>query len=416
MPGTVGVKDLSVSRSAASGWGTATSGQVYSITTGTAAEFNVTAGVGNMLHNAVNTRHQVELPWGTADFDETITVTSAVVATGSAIEADLVGRQVDASNYFYCGVLLGLSGVLTAAIGQRVGGTNTLLSTYSTGLTYGASTPVRFRAAGVTVNGVGIRLFVKVWLPATQTEPTVWTGVFLQSFATVNSGGILGNGKIGVQSALSLGNTNTTPVTLAFTNYQTTSVGVPYPLTTEGLCADPSSTTNPRQVELAATALALDTYAAGTVDPLVAQAVTRPFVMISSNNQTIDTSGLRSVPFDTLDMNQGTPTNLATANGLVLGPGVWQIEAEEVLPIGTTVTEAQFQFATGGGYTQPSGINQVSIAQRATTTTGSSMQLSGMLTVSSGTSLVGLIILRSDAGGAFTYTRIQLAAYKIAIL
>lgn len=411
MPGTVGVSDLSVSRSASNGWGTATSGQVYAITTGTAAEFAVTAGVGTMTHNAVNTRHQVQLAWGTADWDETITVSSPVVATGSSIEADLVGRQVDASNYYYGGLFFGLSGAVSAVVGQRVGGTNTALATFNTAVTYAANTQIRLRAACVT-QGAGVRLFVKVWLAST-SEPTAWSGSFSQAFATVNSGGILGNGLIGVQSALSATNTNTLPVTLSFTNYQTNSVGVPYPLATEGVCADPTSNLSPHNVELAAEATVMDTYMTNVLDGLLSGATNRPYARISSNNQTVDPTVLSSVPFDTVEVNVGTATNLAVANGLLLGPGIWILEAEEIFPSVAGVSSATMKFPSAGGYTGPQGFTQVSFGQRAGPAVGSAAQLLGVLTVTTGTALVGLSISRTDFLTTMTYTQVAISAYQL---
>jgi len=205
-------------RTTASGWGTADYGGAWTVS-GTAADYSTTAGTSLTIpwlgaaaqsNAAVNTVHLSTASSSILDSDQRVTVTVPVVAAGAEIDAGIVSRFVDASNYYFAEVRFNTDGTVGLRVQRRVTGTTTSVATATLPFTYiaGTSVQMRFKTDGTLLRA-------KAWILGT-VEPSDWTiGVFDANLLTA--------GGLGCRSVLNASNTNTLPVALTFSSY--TAVG-----------------------------------------------------------------------------------------------------------------------------------------------------------------------------------------------
>lgn len=194
-------------RVTANGWGTADSGQAWTVVSGAAGDFSTNGTRGLMQHSAVNSIHRVVINGPMADVDARITVFPTVVATGAAIEMNMPIRRAEGANSDYRPTLaFNPGGTVDLILTKTVVGVTTTLATVSAFATYiaGSSFILRARAVGTTIQ-------VKAWGTAV-TEPTAW-GI------TVVDNSITAGGAAAARSVLRTGNTNTLPVTVQFDNF-----------------------------------------------------------------------------------------------------------------------------------------------------------------------------------------------------
>lgn len=150
---------------AAGGWGTADSGQAYTVE-GTAANFSVSGGDGLIAPGVTGSDRIAHMDVGAPDQDAWVLVDNGANPSGGIMRSGLVLRYTDASNHYRFVVSISTAGVLTAEISRRAGGTLTDLA---------SAVVVATNANNFYVRGqiIGSRLRIKVWND-TRDEPVGW--------------------------------------------------------------------------------------------------------------------------------------------------------------------------------------------------------------------------------------------------
>jgi hypothetical protein len=199
------VKD-SFTRTVASGWGSTDSGQAWSTSGGSAADFSVNGSAGLVSLGSANVSRYSLLPAAAPDVDLTVTVSTDQTAVGSSFYPSLVARYVDGSNLYMVRPEFTSSKGVILSIRRRLAGTETALASLTTGYTHAVN--LRFR---VRFQLTGSTLRAKLWL-ATAPEPAQWA---LETSDT----SFTAAGQMGVRSILGASVTNTLPVTMSWDDF-----------------------------------------------------------------------------------------------------------------------------------------------------------------------------------------------------
>jgi len=202
----VSIRDT-FTRTVSNGWGTADTGQTYSVSGGSASDYSVTSGQGQMSLGSVNVERLSTFSSPKADFDCTVTVSVDKVATGSSIAADIQARRVDSSNYYSARMQFQTGSAATIELFKVVAGSVTSLGTVFALGTYSANElwKIRFQAFGSTLK-------VKAW-KAAAVEPGGW-------HVKVTDTQFIAAGTFLFRGILFAGNTNTLPVLLKWDNLE----------------------------------------------------------------------------------------------------------------------------------------------------------------------------------------------------
>jgi hypothetical protein len=193
-------------RTVANGWGTADLGGTWSTSGGSASDYNVSPQVGTVNCSDTNSRFTfINGSFANVDFIANVSC-PFFTSAGGAVNAMMVARFVDSSNYYGLNVNFTNAGQVNLIL-QRV---NTALATSNNVITYspGEVLTARFQVVGTTLRG-------KVWR-ANETEPTNWQVIITD--ATYASGGF------GTRTVLDPG--VTVPRTVSWSNF-TASVATP---------------------------------------------------------------------------------------------------------------------------------------------------------------------------------------------
>ncbi|MEU1813510.1 hypothetical protein [Micromonospora aurantiaca (nom. illeg.)] len=197
-------------RTASNGWGTADSGQVWTVGAGAVSEFAVSGGTGRHTHSAANVLRRTVLATSVLDVEQVYDVATPALLTGAALVSGAVARYGNGGQDYYWlrAEFNGDATTVMLKIAKCIGGGFTDLATLPAvpGLTYAAGVPLRVRA-----QVLGNRLSIKAWT-ASGAEPAGW-----QLETTDDS--ISTAGQVGLQTWLVLGNTNTLPLAVSFDNY-----------------------------------------------------------------------------------------------------------------------------------------------------------------------------------------------------
>lgn len=195
------------SRSSSSAWGSADSGQAYTVSGGVAADYNVAAGIGTIRIQAVGvSRTAILTTVSLADYDQYADIASSAVATGGSIFARLNGRRdATGANRYFAEIEFTTTSGIVLTIKKTVASSQTTLATVTTTLAYTAAVAkrVRFRQ-------VGSLLYAKVW-NTTDAEPSTWTITAIDTSVTLA-------GRVGGEGIVSGANTNTNP-TVNYDNF-----------------------------------------------------------------------------------------------------------------------------------------------------------------------------------------------------
>ncbi len=194
-------------RVVANGWGSADTGQAWTVTQGAVGDFSVTGTRGRHQHNAVNTPHRTTIDGPKLNGGLLTTFIPNVVATGASIEMMALFRSTALTDDYRFRVQFTTTGTVNLALENVVGGTGTILATASAALTYVATTQVQLRA-----EVIGNVFRGRIW-DSTLPEPTVWQVNFTHATP------VLVAGSFAVRTILNAGNTNTLPVNLEVDNY-----------------------------------------------------------------------------------------------------------------------------------------------------------------------------------------------------
>jgi hypothetical protein len=187
----------SFSRVVANGWGTATSGQVWTTSGGVAADYLVNGGEASIDSSTVDVARETILPVLAGNVNillGKIVIAGGVVPTGAAISTSITARRTDVGNYYMAELLYGTNDLTTLRINKLVAGTITTLGSYSLGLSgSGVAYGMRFMVVGSTLRA-------RAW-NRSLTEPAVWQ-------LEVVDGSLSPAGDVGVRVVRTLGNTN----------------------------------------------------------------------------------------------------------------------------------------------------------------------------------------------------------------
>jgi hypothetical protein len=202
-PGATTVSDTFNGRTVASGWGTSSSGTVWTASGGSASDYSVSGGLGRLSLGSINTSRRVTLPGSVPGGDARLLWTIPVDPTGDDIETTLMIAYQDASNYVQASIYWDRDNrPIELQFVRRVAGVVSQL-----GL---ASLDVSPLDASLTcwmrVQWFGLHMRMKVW-PAADTEPDTWS----LSAVSPTTGGWT-SGQVGIRANLQPAFAGATPV------------------------------------------------------------------------------------------------------------------------------------------------------------------------------------------------------------
>lgn len=314
---TTGYNDT-FQRTVSSNWGTATSGQSYTLA-GTASAFSVSSGVGSIAATASG-NWLAYIDRQTSDIDITGQVALSAVPSTNLSTVGFTAKQQTNQNYYIGSLMVQTLGIMNVRISKVVAGALvTLNTTLVPGLgTYTAGTYLNLRFQCYWSNELQTNVLnIKVWAVG-GTEPGGWLATTTDASFTQYTAG--------TQAGAHVRDEATTPNnTGRFQNVVARSYNLPMPATTDPMCADPA-VAYPKQPMLESLALAADT-AMVAIDPLSSLASLYPRVRVSSTSVSVPGSG--NLTFNTTEFNIGTPTNLGYDNtALYLSVGIWLVAFE----------------------------------------------------------------------------------------
>lgn len=167
-PDQTSVASDTFTRTVASGWGTATSGQTWTTSGGSATDYSVSGGSGNVLLSTANvTRASTLGTFSARNVDYSGQVWSSLAASGASQQSLFFMRQTTTSDYLY-GQLRFFdiaNRLVQFSLNTLVAGSLTVLGSVTIENLYVPNTPinVRFQVIGTDFRG-------KAW-PATEAEP-----------------------------------------------------------------------------------------------------------------------------------------------------------------------------------------------------------------------------------------------------
>jgi len=308
---TTGYAD-SFGRTVASGLGTATSGQTYTLF-GVAAQFNVSPNFATIAPSSAGDKiGYIDLQ--TSDFDITGQVSMNAVPASNLATVGFVGKLPTTSNYYNGTMMVATGGAISLRFSKVVGGGLSTIATVATGLTYVANTVYNLRVSIRWSQALQTNVLQsKLWL-TTATEPTGWmasvTDASLTNYVAGTNVGIMGRDE---QAAPT--------VTVKIQNVVSRTYSLPVPATTDPMCYDPAFT-YPRQTALESLADAADAVIA-TLDSFASLAGLFPRVRVST---TLFPNNNTGFTFNAVEYNIGTPTNLGyDPQNLYLPVGAWMV-------------------------------------------------------------------------------------------
>jgi len=158
----------SFTRSVSNAWGTATSGQAWTVTS-TATDYSVTGTLGRIATTTIANLYYAVLDTQSTDQRVQVTIACPVVPTGAAITLRVVGRYLDGSNYYEATVSIATTGAATLNISRRVAGV---------GASVTSSVSVGSHSAGnswtVVLDVTGSALSARAWNASTGSDPGGW--------------------------------------------------------------------------------------------------------------------------------------------------------------------------------------------------------------------------------------------------
>ncbi|MGW3809075.1 hypothetical protein [Micromonospora sp. NPDC005113] len=198
-------------RTAANGWGSASTGQVWATSGGTAADFAVSGGSGRHILSSVNVQRNSLVDVGAENVTVTVDVQPPGVPPGAPITHWVVARAADLNNHYIGRLDVAITGVVTIALYKRVAGvlSAALVPAVSVGMhSSGNVWRVVFQTAGSSVRA-------KAWKPASASDPG-WQAAAVDSSLTSGT-------QVGLLARRETGNTSGT-VTVFYDNFAATSL------------------------------------------------------------------------------------------------------------------------------------------------------------------------------------------------
>lgn len=195
-------------RTVASGWGSTDTGEAWTNAGGTAANYNVAAGVGTISLATINASRRLTLPTTYGDSTTVARFTISANPTGDDVETTLMGRYQDGSNYMQASIFWdGDATFADLQIVRRLAGAATTLAVRTAPFTQASS----FLTAWLMFQCHGTAYRMKAWIGARSNEPTRWLLSATDSSFSSGLNGIRGN----IQPSFS----GSTPVTVTVEDY-----------------------------------------------------------------------------------------------------------------------------------------------------------------------------------------------------
>jgi hypothetical protein len=316
---TTGYSDT-FNRTVSNGFGTATSGQAYTIS-GTATQFSVAPNTAQIAISAAgNPMGLIDLQ--TQNVDITGQVALSAIPASNLATVGFAVKANTAANCYVGQMMVATGGAISIRFSKIVAGSLVTLATVSTGLTYVANTVynLRFQAYWSRILQVNV-LNAMLWVVGSN-PPGGWmaTSSTDAAFTEYTSGTQVGPYARDESTVLGT-------ITAKFQNVAVRSYNLPMPAAADPMCNDPA-VIYPDQTALQSLAFATDA-AMASIDPLTSLATLYPRVRISNSNLVLNTAQFTRLVYSATEFNIGTPTNLGYDNGsLYLPVGVWLITFE----------------------------------------------------------------------------------------
>lgn len=320
---TTGYSDT-FGRTVSNGLGTATSGQVYTLS-GAATQFSVAPNTASIAISAAG--NQVGLvDLQTQDADITGQVALGAIPASNLATVGFAARANTANNTYVGTMMVATGGAVSLRFSKVVAGGLTTLSTVAAGLTYVAGTyyNLRFRAYWSRRLQANV-LALKLWAVGA-TEPGGWSATFSDASTAIT------DYSAGTQVGLYARDESTVlgTITATFRSVAAQSYNLPVPALTDPMCYDPA-VTYPRQTALQSLAAAADT-AMAAIDPLASLAGLFPRVRVSNSLVIVNTAVFATPTFNAVEFNIGTGTDLGFDNTSIYLPiGIWLVTCEVLL-------------------------------------------------------------------------------------
>lgn len=212
-PSPVQISDT-FTRTVASGWGSADTGQLWTATGGVAGDYSVSGGQGRHLIPATGVSRRTTVTQPQPDVDMYADMGVSQVATGDILYLALTARTVDSNNFYMIRAEFLTTGFVFLSLRKNVAGVQTQLDSWSVQLPYtaGAMFTARFEVRGTLLRG-------KLW-PAGTAEPDEWA---VSATDTV----FAASGSVGMRS-VNVAATNVDPLAL-YDNLSVTDSSFPVP-------------------------------------------------------------------------------------------------------------------------------------------------------------------------------------------
>lgn len=192
-------------RTSVNGWGTADTGQAWSIV-GTAAEYSVSGGTGRHTHPVYNNLHYSVIPSTTADVSVSADWMMPVVPTGDSNYAFVFSRYTDTNHMYFVRVQVAPTGVMTLQLRKRNGAETQIGSAVTLPISFTAGAWYRFR-----FETIGSVIRARMW-QRDQAESEAWDIQTTDADLTVA-------GSVGVRSVMGSASTLALPFTFQFDNF-----------------------------------------------------------------------------------------------------------------------------------------------------------------------------------------------------
>ena len=184
-------------RTIATGWGTATSGQTWTSTGGAAGDHYTQGSEGVHKVTAVNSSVRDLITAAGTDHDVRMSVSTDQLATGGDQYVAAVARATDENNLYMAQLQFSTSAAVTLTLRKRVASVETVLGTWSGGV--GAAHTL-FGKFFIRLQVRGNKIRCRAWAAAT-TEPGLWQIIATDTSITTGS-------LVGARSVRTNSNTN----------------------------------------------------------------------------------------------------------------------------------------------------------------------------------------------------------------
>lgn len=187
------------------GWGTADSGQAWTVQQGTAADFSVNGSLGLITNTVLNAFHTVTVPWTADNANARIDFALDYTPAGAGSDIHLMARYTALTSFYDARIFIASGGAMMLTLRKMVAGVETQLTTFATGLVYAANV---FYTLRLSVEGTV--LSAKVW-PTASAEPAAFQTTIVDTDLT-------GPGAVGVRTIPRTATTNPLPLTFSLDN------------------------------------------------------------------------------------------------------------------------------------------------------------------------------------------------------